>query len=204
MRLVLTLVCAASLFGQRQPFNVQTMLKLSRISEPVLSPDGKLVAFTVQTIDLDKNTKPKQIYVVSPNGGLPHQITREGTDNERPRWSPDSKQLYLYFESRRLVADLGDECRRDERAPDHPSFDRSRRDRGFAGRKEDRFHQSNVYPDCGADDACNKAQIEAEKKSKVKARIYTSLLYRHWNEWQGKRRQHMLVDELGRNGDRWI
>ncbi len=45
---------------------------------------------------------------------------------------------------------------------------------------------SEVYPDCGADDACNKAQIEAEKKSKVKARIYTSLLYRHWNEWQSQ------------------
>src|SRR5271154_230508 len=95
MRLVLTLVCAANLFGQKQPFDVQTMLKLSRLSEPVLSPDAKLVAFTVQTVDLDRNTKPKQVYVVGLNGSLPRQLTVLGSDNERPRWSPDSRQIYF-------------------------------------------------------------------------------------------------------------
>ena len=30
------------------------MLKLARIGEPVLSPDGAQVAFAVQTVDLDK------------------------------------------------------------------------------------------------------------------------------------------------------
>ena len=91
MRSALFMICAAAAFGQKQPFDVLTMLKLNRISEPVLSPDARAVAFTVQTVDLDKNTKPKQIYTVSVNGGLPHQITRDGTDNERPRWSPDSR-----------------------------------------------------------------------------------------------------------------
>src|SRR5579863_5774741 len=91
-------IFAALLFtvcvSAQTPFDVQTMMRLSRISEPVLSPDGKQVAFTVQTVDLDSNTKPKQIYTVSLNGGFPRQLTRDGTDNERPRWSPDSRQLY--------------------------------------------------------------------------------------------------------------
>ena len=63
---------------------------------------------------------------------------------------------------------------------------------GLARRQEDRF-QSSVYPECGADDACNKNKLDADAKNKVKARIYTSLLYRHWTEWQTKRRQHLLV-----------
>ena len=53
--------------------------------------------------------------------------------------------------------------------------------------------QSSVYPECGADDACNKGKIDEDAKNKVKARIYTSLLYRHWDNWQSKRRQHLFV-----------
>jgi dipeptidyl aminopeptidase/acylaminoacyl peptidase len=54
---------------------------------------------------------------------------------------------------------------------------------------------SEVYPDC-PDDACNKAKLDAEAASKVKARIYTSLLYRRWNQWQGKRRTHLMVTSM--------
>src|SRR5262249_24862765 len=39
--------------------------------------------------------------------------------------------------------------------------------------------------------------IEADKTSKVKARIYTELLYRHWTQWQSKRRSHLLVVPVG-------
>src|SRR5579863_3167620 len=94
MRPLLLLVCAAGFaLAQKRPFDVETMLRLSRIGEPVLSPDGKLVAFTVQTVDLDQNTKPKQIYVVPSDGGTPRQITSQGSQNERPRWFPDSQRL---------------------------------------------------------------------------------------------------------------
>ena len=181
-----------ALIAQKQPFTVDTMMKLARISEPVLSPDGNQVAFTVQRVDLEKNTKPSQIYAVPVQGGTPRQLTVEGSMNDRPRWSPDSK--LIYFVSNRggssqvwsMNAD-GSNARQITRfateaagillAPD--------------GRKI--VFLSSVYPECGADDACNQRKLDEESKSKVKARIYTSLLYRHWNEWQGARRQHLMV-----------
>src|ERR1700728_1614590 len=89
----LFLLFSASLAAQKQPFDVQALLKIARIAEPQLSPDGKTVAFTVQTVDIAQNPKPKQIFTVSVNGGSPQQITMQGTDNERPEWSPDSKQI---------------------------------------------------------------------------------------------------------------
>ena len=192
MRLALLVACAACVSAQKQPFDVQTMLRLSRISEPQLSPDGKLVAFTVQTVDLDRNTKPKQIYIVPLNGGLPRQITRDGTDNERPRWSPDSKQIY-YVSNRdgsmqvwRMDADGAN-----ARQISHLSTEAGGILLSPDGKKI--VFISNVYPDCGSDDACNKKRIDEDAKSKVKARIYTSLLYRHWTEWQSKRRQHIMA-----------
>src|SRR5581483_4173263 len=63
--------------------------------DPQLSPDGKQVAFTVQTVDMPNNTKPTQIYIVPVDGGTPQRLTNDGTLNTRPRWSPDSKRIFF-------------------------------------------------------------------------------------------------------------
>src|SRR5450756_1915792 len=89
----LVLVCAAALSAAKLPFDVEAMMKIHRIGEPQLSPDGKTVAFTVQDIDIPNNTKPRQIWLVPVSGGAPRQITRDGSVNERPRWTPDSKHM---------------------------------------------------------------------------------------------------------------
>ncbi len=195
---LLLLLAAASPSGAqalpppaKQPFTVDTMLKLSRIGEPVLSPDGLHIAFTVQTVDLVNNTKPTQIYSVPTAGGTPRQLTRDGTQNGRPQWSPDSKRIY-YVSNRSgnsqvwwMFADgtmatqitkLSTEANGILLTPDGQRI----------------LFLSSVYPECGSDDICNEGKIELESKSKVKARLYTSLLYRHWNEWRGARRQHLM------------
>src|SRR5437667_3676741 len=51
---------------------------------------------------------------------------------------------------------------------------------------------SAVYPDC-KDDTCNKQRDEELKKSKVKAKIFTRLFYRHWNAFTEFKRSHLFV-----------
>ena len=180
-RILLAFLCAAALcVGQKQPFTVDTMLKLARISEPVLSPDGTQVAFTVQKVDLDKNTKPSQIYVMPVLGISPRPLTTAGDTNERPRWSPDSKQIYF-------VSNRGGSSQVWAMNADGSNAHQITKFAAEAGGilvspdgKKIVF-LSSVYPECGADDACNQRKIDEESKNKVKARIYTSLLYRHWN-----------------------
>lgn len=175
----------------RQPFTVEAMLKLSRISEPALSPDGLQVAFTVQTINLEANTKPTHIYTVPVAGGTPRQLTREGTSNGRPRWSPDSRRIYF-------VSDRGSGSQvwvmNADGAQQSALTKLSTEASGIliSPDGERILFLSSVYPDCGADDACNARRLEEEKQSKVKARLYTSLLYRHWNQWRDQRRQHLF------------
>src|SRR5215471_2972360 len=90
------IVCVASvvtLFAQKAPFDVNALLGLKRISDPQISPDGKKVAFTVQTVDVPGNKKPQQIWVVSLTGGAPSLITHDGDNNSRARWTPDSRRI---------------------------------------------------------------------------------------------------------------
>lgn len=192
MRLLSGLLLVSCAFAQKTPFDAETMLRIARISQPVLSPNGRQVAFTVQTVDMQKNTKPEQIYVVGMEGGSARPLTQDGDVNERPRWSPDSRQIY-YVSNRsgalqiwvmdadgsraRQVTRLSTEAGGPVLTPDGKRI----------------VFSSSVFPECGADDACNKQKLEEEAQNKVKARIYTHLLYRHWNEWQTRRRQHVLV-----------
>src|SRR5579875_466998 len=151
MRVLPALLASACVLAQKPPFDVSALMRLSRISEPQLSPDGRLVAFTVQTIDLEKNTKPKQVFVVGVNGGFPRQITHDGTLNERPRWSPDSRRIF-YVSNRdgtsqvwRMDADGGNAAQITHLAGEASGILISP-----DGKKI--VLLSNVYPECGADD----------------------------------------------------
>ncbi len=189
--LLLCSLFSSPLAAQKLPFNVQAMMQLARISEPQLSPDGRFVAFTVQTIDLEANKKPKQIYIVPADGGDARQITTAGSSSERPRWSPDSRRIAFISDrsgtsqiwimnadgsSPAQITHLATEAAGVMFSPDGKNL----------------LFTSDVYPDC-LDDACNQGKLDAEKNSKVQARIYTSLLYRHWDHWDSKRRSHLLV-----------
>jgi dipeptidyl aminopeptidase/acylaminoacyl peptidase len=59
---------------------------------------------------------------------------------------------------------------------------------------------SAVYPDC-KDDACNKQRDEELKKSKVKAKIFSRLFYRHWNAFTEFKRSHLFVVPADAAGD---
>src|ERR1035438_2137469 len=92
-RLLLLLATCVIVFAQKKPFDVNALLELKRIGDPQISPDGRLVAFTVQTVDVTANKKPVQVWTVPLDGGTPRQITRDGESNQRPRWSPDSRRI---------------------------------------------------------------------------------------------------------------
>ncbi len=186
---------AASLAAQKQPFDVQTLLKIARIQEPQLSPDGKTVAFTVQTVDLVQNSKPKQVYTVPASGGSPIQITMQGTDNERPEWSPDSRQI-AFISDRSGSAQVWIMNADGSNARQITSLSTEAGGVLFSPDGKKLVFTSDVFPDC-PDDACARSRLDADKNSKVKARSYTSLLYRHWNEWETKRRSHLMVVDAG-------
>jgi dipeptidyl aminopeptidase/acylaminoacyl peptidase len=194
--LLLSLLVPMLLFAQKRPFDANALLELKRIADPQLSPDGKWVAFTVQTVDVAANKKPQQIWIAPLNSGSPRQITHDGESNQRPRWSPDSKRIAF-------VSDRGGSSQLWLMDPDganakqSTSFSAEADGVLFSPDGGNLLFTSAVYPECGADDACNKKNLDADAAGKVKAREYTGLLYRHWTSWQSKRRTHLLVVPVG-------
>jgi dipeptidyl aminopeptidase/acylaminoacyl peptidase len=195
-RLPFVLVLCAIAFAQKKPFDVNALLDLKRIGDPQISPDGRVVAFQVQTVDLPNNKKPVQIWTVPLDGGSPKPITHDGENNQRPRWSPDGKRI-AYISDRSGSSQIWSMDPDGGNAKQVTNLSTEADGVVFSGDGKNLVFMSDVYPECGADDACNKKNLDAEKSSKVQARIYTELLYRHWTAWQSKRRSHLLAVPVG-------
>ncbi|WP_394726853.1 S9 family peptidase [Altererythrobacter sp. GH1-8] len=77
-----------------RPVEPEDLLKTVTVSEPSLSPDGRQVAYTVETADLEEDTNVSHIWVASSDGTGERQLTgREGESETTPKFSPDGSSL---------------------------------------------------------------------------------------------------------------
>jgi dipeptidyl aminopeptidase/acylaminoacyl peptidase len=174
----------------KHPLTFDDLIKLHRISAPEVSPDGKWVAYAVSTPDMEANRGVSNVWLIPAAGGETIQITQSGRDSS-PLWSPDGKtlgflssrdgnsQVYL------LSMDGGEAKKLTQLSTGADSFKWSPDGKNIA-------FNSAVYIDC-KDDTCNSKRDEEKEKSKVKARIYDHLLFRHWDHWSDGKRSHLFV-----------
>jgi dipeptidyl aminopeptidase/acylaminoacyl peptidase len=84
--------------GKRK-ITVDDYFRIRDVEDPQLSPDGKWVAYTVTTKNLEDDKNRERIWMVPTAGGEAIPLTAEEYSSEHSRWSPDGK--YLAFLSER-------------------------------------------------------------------------------------------------------
>src|ERR1035437_7396686 len=173
LRLIVVFLVCCSLCGfaqSKRPFTFEDMMQLKRVGEPIVSPDGKWVAFTAVDVSLDENTRKPHLWIVPVSGGEARRLTpATGAGEDRVRFSPDGKRVMFEsshagasqiwvqdFDSAsgtltgeaRKVTSISTEASGGLWSPDGKSI----------------LFVSEVYPDC-KDDACNKQRDEEQAKS---------------------------------------
>ncbi len=174
-------------FSQTSGYSFDDLMKVRRVGDPQVSPDGQKVAFTIGDVNFDANRIVTHIYVASIDGSHLKQLTDGDRSASSPRWSPDGKKIAFTTGSQLWVMDRdGDDKTQITKISTGAAAPVWSPDSKWIA------FSSDVYPDC-SDDECNKRKDEEADKSKVKAHITTRLLFRHWVEWRDVKRTHVFV-----------
>jgi len=170
---------------QRRPMTFEDLLSVRSVADPQISPDGSLVAFTVTTASLGENRNVSRIWTVPAGGGTAKELTSGDGSDRAPRWAPDGRTL-AFISTRDGVAQVW----RIAAGGGTPA-----RVTAVSGGVSD-FEWS---PDGKAlylvSDVKWPLMQEIDRRTEdypTNARIFTSLFYRHWDEWRAGRRQHVL------------
>jgi len=194
---------AAAEPAKKRPMQLDDMFALKRVADPQISPDGTHVVYQITTVDLEGNKTSTALWLAATDGKTPpKQLTNpNGKKDSHARWSPDGKTIL--FESTRpgtpqlytIQPFAGGEAMQ---------ITTISTGAGNALWSPDGSHiafVSSVYPEFSElpfaeADKKNAEKDKAIEDSPVKAKTFTKLFYRHWDEYVGDKRQHLFVKQM--------
>jgi len=194
--LILTVPAIAD---QERSIIFDDLYSFPQIKNMSLSPDGKNLICQCKLYNLDDDSYTNNLWLVPTDGKPAYQFTNGGGDFS-PRWSPDSKSI-AFISTRDgdntdegtsqiwLISPDGGEARRltdISTEADDPVWSADSRMILF---------ESSVYPDCENDD-CNRRRDKEKADSKIKAKLYDDLLFRHYRYWEDGKRNHIFKIDI--------
>ncbi len=218
--LVLLTVCAAGAMRAEsapdaaadaaQPFGVQDLVRLRRLSDPAASPDGTQLIYTVRSTDMEANKGRTGVWLLNTRKrGVPaERLTDIAANAGSAQWSDDG--YYVYFLSNRSGSNQvwRIDMRRSRSAHGDSWRDESEQVTNLPldvgsfrlSPKMDRLLVSmEVYLDC-TDLACTKQRLDAAAHAPAHGVLYDKLFVRHWDTWSDGRRSQLFGIKLDASG----
>src|SRR5436190_14374333 len=101
LRLAIALCLATSVSAQSTSPTIDDLISLKRVGSPEISPDGKLVAYTIRETNWDDNRYDTNIWIADVAAGTTWRLTNAkkpgptggSASSSSPQWSPDGSRL---------------------------------------------------------------------------------------------------------------
>ena len=197
--------CTAQTAQAKRPMTFDDLMAMKRLGETAVSPDGKWLAYSVTTVNLEQNSKTAELWLQKITGGEPMKLAVGQPGDGGPQFAPEGRRILL-LSSR----DGGQQVWLADFDPVSGGTSNTKKLTAIATEADNALWSpdgrsivftSAVYPDCAAistadfdtGNKCNADRDGEAAASKVKARIFTHLLYRHWDHYTGDKRSHLFL-----------
>src|SRR6266481_2669161 len=179
--------------AQMRPLSADDLVRLRRLTDPKVSPDGHYVAFVLRETDMDANRGRTDIWLLdlTQKSAAPRRLTTSPANDTSPRWAPDSRTVYFlsgrsgHSQVWRLSLAGGEAARVTDYPLDIGSMT-------VAPHGDQIAVSMEVFPDC-VDLPCTKDRLEVPAKDKATVRIYDRMFVRHWDTWSNGTRSHLFT-----------
>ena len=173
--------------AQKRAMTIEDMWKMKRIGAYDVSPDGKSIVFAATSYDMDKNKGNSDIWMINSDGKYLQEIKNSEAGESASKFTSDGNKISYEFKNNIWLCDF-------DGTNNSQLTDLYTGASGLVWSKDGNFalFVSSVYPDCTTQ-LCNEKKDKVAEESKVKAKIFTELMYRHWNEWRGDKRSHLFL-----------
>ena len=185
--LFLILIPILALPQTKRAINVDDLWAMKRIGSYDVSPDGKTLAYTLTSYTFEANKGNTDVYLIDTDGKNLRALKNTEKNESEPKFSPDGKTVAFTRDAQIWQCNLDGS---NEKQLTNIYTGASGFEWSADGKKI--LFVSSVYPDCTTQE-CNEQKDKAKEESKVKAKIFTELMYRHWNDWRGDKRSHLYL-----------
>jgi dipeptidyl aminopeptidase/acylaminoacyl peptidase len=178
--------------AQQTTYTPELLMKLGRLGEMQVSPDRKLVAYTVTRYSLSENKGNTDIWVVPVAGGAARQLTNTPGSESTINWRPDGKLTFLSGEggTEQLYVMNADGSGK-QKLSEFPN-------EGLANLKYAPTGKFILYTQ---DVKTGKSvQDWYPDLPKADAKLIDDLNYRHWNTWDDFKSSHLFFQPVGDDG----
>jgi dipeptidyl aminopeptidase/acylaminoacyl peptidase len=171
----------------KRAMTIEDLWAMKRINHFDVSSDGKLIAFSAISYSIEENKGNTDILLIDYDGGNLRTLKDSEKNETNPKFVPNSGKISYLVEGQIWLCNYDGSG--EEKITDiYTSI--SDYKWSPSGRKI--LFTSAVYPECKTQD-CNRNIDDEREASKVKAKVFTQLMYRHWNDWRGDKRSHLFL-----------
>jgi dipeptidyl aminopeptidase/acylaminoacyl peptidase len=184
-----------------RPFNVRDLVNLERVSEPALSPDGKMVVFSVRQTDYAANKGVTSLWVknlLSHDISAPKRLLADGMTGNSAVFAPDGNSVY-FISSKSGSDQVWRQPIAGGAATQVTNYPLDINNFKLAPDGKSLALSMDVFSECN-DLACTKKRLDYTAANKASGVIFDKLFIRHWDTWADGRRSQLFTAALGADG----